>query len=173
MCTLPLIAVTGRLATALWQALPKRFPFGFLTWPLARHTVSTSCSLQPGSLACPDWLRLLLLLAGDVERNPGPVTFRAPRGALDLSSGFAAAAKQKMTKSCDAFVVWLESTLQLSLPAVLSHAQSATLALRANGLRLYSEVFPRYLFVYAITAVQDRCPELKGHLTPAWQIDKK
>ena len=47
------------------------------------------------------WLRLLLLLAGDVERNPGPVTFRAPCGALDLSSGFATTTKQKMTKSLD------------------------------------------------------------------------
>ena len=120
MCTLPLIAAMGRLATALWQALPKRF----LTWPLARHTVSTSCLLQPGSLRLRGrWLRLLLLLAGDVERNPGSVTFRAPRGALDLSSGFATTAKQKMTKSLDVFVVCLGSTLQLSLPAVLSHAR--------------------------------------------------
>ncbi|CAE7254584.1 unnamed protein product, partial [Symbiodinium pilosum] len=97
------------------------------------------------------WLRLLLLLAGDVERNPGPVTFRAPCGALDLSSGFATTTKQKMTKSLDSG--W---EARCSFPFLL-----------------YSPMLKVYLLVYAITAVQDRCRELKGHLTPAWQIDKK
>ncbi|OLP85556.1 hypothetical protein AK812_SmicGene33449 [Symbiodinium microadriaticum] len=33
--------------------------------------------------------------------------------------------------------------------------------------------FPRYLFVYAITAIQDVFPAFRQLMTPAWQIDKK
>ena len=182
------------------------------------------------------WLRLLLLLGGDIERNPGPATgvfgatgrrssaherrprlaepaqpapagsasasassvslpravpaaagravsfpprrrvaapVRAARGPLDLQSGFAASTRQKMTKSLEAFRCWLLEELGLTLPQVLSSQRSAALALRAYGLALFEGDFPRYLLVYAITAVQDICPEFRSHLTPAWQIDKK
>ena len=47
------------------------------------------------------------------------------------------------------------------------------MALRAYGLHLYQEGLPRYLFVYAITAVQDAYPQHRNFLTAAWQIDKK
>ena len=50
---------------------------------------------------------------------------------------------------------------------------AAALALRGYGLHLYAAGLPRYLLVYAITSVQDACPEYRNHLTPAWQIDKK
>ena len=44
------------------------------------------------------WLRFLLLLGGDIERNPGP---QAPvrRGPLDLEAGFAPSTAKKMQKS--------------------------------------------------------------------------
>ncbi|CAE7269931.1 unnamed protein product, partial [Symbiodinium necroappetens] len=182
------------------------------------------------------WLRLLLLLGGDIERNPGPATgvfgatgrrsarlprqpqpqvsvqsaraaalsgsasstssatqapaaaargaslppgrhacapARPARGPLDLQSGFAASTRQKMTKSLEAFRCWLLDEFGLSLQQVLSSQRSAALALRAYGLALFEGGFPRYLLVYAITAVQDLCPEFRSHLTPAWQIDKK
>ena len=32
---------------------------------------------------------------------------------------------------------------------------------------------PRYLFVYAINAIQDRLPQHRNFLTAAWQVDKK
>ncbi|CAE7242286.1 unnamed protein product [Symbiodinium sp. CCMP2592] len=118
------------------------------------------------------WLRLLLLLGGDIERHPGPVV-REPRGPLDLSSGFAASTRHKMTKSLDAFKLWLAVSLNLSFSAAMSCAESAATALRAFGLHLYAEGHPRYLLVYAITAVQDAFPAFRNHLTPAWQIDKK
>lgn len=39
------------------------------------------------------WLRLLLLLGGDIERNPGPLTGlspeRKPRGTFDVNVGYA------------------------------------------------------------------------------------
>ena len=53
------------------------------TW---RFDVMISCSSFPRPLG--RWLRLLLLLAGDVERQPGPVRQPLPRGPLDLQSGF-------------------------------------------------------------------------------------
>ncbi|CAE7201231.1 unnamed protein product, partial [Symbiodinium microadriaticum] len=99
------------------------------------------------------WLRLLLLLGGDIERHPGPVG-RLPRGPLDLSSGFATSTRQKMSKSLEAFKQWLAVSMSLSFAAAMSCAESAAAALRGFGLHLYSEGHPRYLLVYAITAVQ-------------------
>ena len=118
------------------------------------------------------WLRLLLLLGGDIERHPGPVG-RLPRGPLDLTTGFAASTRQKMSKSLEAFKQWLAVSMSLSFAAAMSCAESAAAALRGFGLHLYSEGHPRYLLVYAITAVQDAYPAYRNHLTPAWQIDKK
>ena len=46
----------------------------------------------------------------------------------------------------------------------------------ASSLRvihLFEQGLPRYLFVYAITAVQDAYPQHRNFLTAAWQIDKK
>ena len=98
---------------------------------------------------------------------------RPARGPLDLQFDFAASARQKMTKSLEAFRCWLLEEFGLTLPQVLSSQRSAALALRAYGLALFEGGFRRYLLVYAITAVQDICPEFRSHLTPAWQIDKK
>ena len=110
------------------------------------------------------WLRLLLLLGGDIERHPGPVG-RLPRGPLDLSSGFATSTRQKMSKSLEAFKQWLAVSMSLSFAAAMSCAESAAAALRGFGLHLYSEGHPRYLLVYAITAVQDAYPAFRNHLT--------
>ncbi|CAE7728840.1 carA2, partial [Symbiodinium necroappetens] len=117
------------------------------------------------------WLRLLLLLAGDIEPHPGPAL--QPRGPLDLQSGFAASARHKMQKSFDAFAMWLLGEFNLQLAQVLTCATTASTALRAFGLRLYAAGLQRYLLVYAITAVQDLRPQMRGSLTGAWQIDKK
>ncbi|CAE7359421.1 unnamed protein product [Symbiodinium natans] len=32
---------------------------------------------------------------------------------------------------------------------------------------------PRYIYVYSITTVQDRFPQFRNFLTPAWQVDRK
>eukprot|EP00439_Symbiodinium_sp_Y106_P019028 s5802_g2.t1 len=119
------------------------------------------------------WLRLLLLLGGDIERNPGPTKPLVPRGALDLEPGFVASTKHKMRKALNAFIAWLESDLHLDYDQVMSSSRAAALSLRAFGLHLYSQGFPRYLLVYAITAVQDAFPEFRNSLAPAWQVDKK
>ena len=119
------------------------------------------------------WLRLLLLLGGDIEPNPGPSVPPVPRGALDLESGFAASTKHKMRKVLGAFVAWLESDLRFTFEQAMSSSRAAALSLRAFGLHLFSQGYPRYLLVYAITAVQDAFPEYRSCLAPAWQVDKK
>eukprot|EP00439_Symbiodinium_sp_Y106_P023662 s5662_g2.t3 len=119
------------------------------------------------------WVRLLLLLAGDVERHPGPRYSGAPRGNLDLQAGFAVTTRHKMSKSLGAFTAWLQDEFGLSLEAVTTSASSVALALRAFGLFLYAGGYPRYLLVYAITSIQDLFPQFRSHLSPAWQVDRK
>ena len=118
------------------------------------------------------WLRFLLLLGGDIKRNPGPKQ-RPPRGPLDLEAGFAPSTAKKMQKSFAAFLAWLTATLSCAPEAVFLDSSSTATALRAFGLHLYEHGFPRYLFVYAITAVQDKYPAHRNFLTEAWQVDKK
>ena len=117
------------------------------------------------------WLRLLLLLGGDIEPNPGPRY--TERGELDLATGFARATADRMQKCLDAFDSWLTSELKLDLERISLRADSCSLALRAYGLHLYRSGLPRYLLVYAITAVQDRFPQHRAMLGAAWQVDKK
>ena len=107
------------------------------------------------------WLRLLLL-GGNVECNPCPPPM--PRDPLDLSSGFVTTTRHKMRRSLDAFAHWLREELGLTLSQALSSVTAAATALRAFGLRLYAAGLPRYLLVYAITSVQDACPEYRNHL---------
>ena len=117
------------------------------------------------------WLRLLLLLGGDIERNPGPVG--AFRGELDLNVGFSKITSERMKKCLNAFAEWVHQELQLEFDRVMMRADSCSLALRAYGLHLYRNGLPRYLLVYAITAIQDVYPHFRSMLGAAWQIDKK
>ena len=120
------------------------------------------------------WLRLLLLLAGDVEQNPGPPRLPpTPRGPLDLRSGFTSATAQRMRKCFAAFESWLFDEAGLPFSGVVACGHHLALALRAYGLHLFAIGLPRYLLVYAITAAQDRYPQPRGSLGPAWQIDHK
>ena len=116
----------------------------------------------------------LLLLAGDVECNPGPPRLPpTPRGPLDLESGFTSTTALRMRKCFAAFRLWLADEAQLPFASVAASGASLALALRAYGLHLYSSGLPRYLLVYAITSAQDRFPEFKPCFGPAWQIDHK
>ena len=135
-----------------------------------RFDVACAASRTPKLVA--KWLRLLLLLGGDIERNPGPRTLK-PRGPLDLWSGFAASTQHKMRKALSGFEAWVEDRLGLSLEQALCNVEAGALALRGYGFYLYEQGFPRYLLVHAITAVQDMHPAYRSHLAPAWQVDKK
>lgn len=122
------------------------------------------------------WLRFLLLLAGDIERNPGPGLQRGERlqrGPLDLNVGFAADTSLRMKKCVDAFAIWVERECDISWKALTSSVDAVGHALRAYGLYLFSEGYPRYLLVYAITGMQDLMPETKYRLGGAWQVDRK
>ena len=116
------------------------------------------------------WLRLLLLLGGDIEPNPGP---RIQRGELDLSVGFVPETSQRMAKCFEAFKLWVENSAELPWSVVAESGELLGLCLRAYGLHCFSSGLPRYLLVYALTATQEYFPNSKPMLAIAWQIDKK
>lgn len=57
------------------------------------------------------WLRMLLLLSGDIEPHPGP---RAARGPLDLQVGFVPVTASRMEKCFAACRKWVEVEANLS-----------------------------------------------------------
>ena len=103
------------------------------------------------------WLRILLLLAGDIEPNPGPNRNSrrtwTPRGPLDLTVGFATQTSQRMSSCVTEFCGWLLSTLGISFNDIAWDLGAAPLAVRAYGMHLFSAGAPRYKFVYCLTGV--------------------
>ena len=87
--------------------------------------------------------------------------------------GFAADTSLRMKKCVDAFAIWVERECDISWKALTSSVDAVGHALRAYGLYLFSEGYPRYLLVYAITGMQDLMPETKYRLGGAWQVDRK
>lgn len=122
------------------------------------------------------WLRFLLLLGGDIERNPGPVrsaAARGPRGPLDLTVGFKPVTSKRMNSCVADFAVWLRRELNLEIDAIVWDVQAAPLALRAYGMWLFASGAARYRLVYTLTGIQDGYPHLRPFLAPAWQVDRK
>ena len=124
------------------------------------------------------WLKLILLLSGDIERNPGPMRHKSkklpvPRGHLDLTVGFKPVTSKRMQSCLDLFRDWLLSELMIELQSLFWDYQAAPLALRAYGLHLFKQGSPRYLYVYTITGFQDLCPHMRPFLASAWQVDRK
>ena len=117
------------------------------------------------------WLRLLLLMAGDIEPHPGPS--QKCRGELDMTVGFHPATADRMKKCLQAFETWVVESLGICFQSVMQQSSSAAMALRAYGLHLYRSGHPRYLLVYALTAVQDKFPQHRHFLGSAWQVNKK
>lgn len=70
------------------------------------------------------WIRLLLLLAGDVERNPGPAPVglgcTKVRGELDMTVGFTKPTAQRMAKCLKAFETWLEEELKVNFTSAMT-----------------------------------------------------
>ena len=120
------------------------------------------------------WLRFLLLLAGDIERNPGPrARSQKARGPIDLSVGFVPQTSSRMHECLKFFATWLFSTVGANITDLAWDFVAAPLALRAYGMQLFREGSPRYKFVYTITAFQDLFPHMRNHLASAWQVDRK
>ena len=116
----------------------------------------------------PAWTLASAVAASGQRRGTKP---RA--SAATCESGLASSTRYKMAKALEGFIKWLEASLGIGFVAAMSSAQTAALALRAYGLHLYSTGHPRYLLVYALTAVQNAHPEFRMQLASAWQIDKK
>lgn len=123
------------------------------------------------------WMRLLLLLGGDIERNPGPVrgksAARAPRGPFDMSVGFAPATSRRMEVCLSGLDSWLQQELSIKLSDLAWDYVAAPLAVRAYGLHLFQQGFPRYMYVYTLTGFQDMFPHMRGFLASCWQVDRK
>ena len=115
------------------------------------------------------WLRFLLLLAGDIEPNPGP----AERGPLDMSVGFVEVTSERMQKCFSGFQRWVEEKADVNWEALCEDPRALSWALRGYGLYCFEAGLPRYLYVYAITATQEFFPETRAHNAVAWQIDRK
>jgi len=69
--------------------------------------------------------------------------------------------------------MWAQENLDCDFEELSRNAHGIALGLRGYGQYLYESGHPRYMLVYAITAVQDKFPHYRGFLSPAWQIDKK
>ena len=87
------------------------------------------------------WVRLLLLLAGDVERNPGPAVpagSYAPRGELDMFRGLTHATSARTQSCLDGFASWLHEHGGAPLDDTLATSESCNLALSACGKALFA-----------------------------------
>ena len=118
------------------------------------------------------WLRMLLMLSGDIEPNPGPVV-RRPRGPMNLDVGFAPETSKQMKKCLETFQFWVINELQIEWLKLVGDPEGYAWALRSYGLHCFESGLPRYLFVYAITSSQDVYPQVKAFANIAWQIDRK
>lgn len=78
-----------------------------------------------------------------------------------------------MDSCLQAFGKWLFDEVGWTLDDALENAERADLSLRAYGKFCFSSGRPRYVYVYAITAVQHLRPQFKVFLGGAWKIDKQ
>ena len=113
-----------------------------------------------------------MLLAGDIEENPGPSSKAVGRGPLNLDVGFAQSTAERMTKCLAAFKLWVGHETQIDWSKLVDDSEALCWALRAYGMHCFSSGLPRYMFVYAITGVQDQFPGTRTYMNVAWQVDR-
>lgn len=115
----------------------------------------------------------MLLLAGDIERNPGPGgQSYEPRGELDMFGGLSRATAARMRQCLQGFSNCLSSELGFQLEDALSSAEMTNMTLRAYGRWLFAAGRPRYQYVYTVTGVQRIRPEFRMMLGGAWHVDR-
>ena len=128
------------------------------------------------------WLRFLLLLAGDIEENPGPraqgpqvdrTSRLRARGPMNFDVGFVKATSDRMQRCFAGFQEWCETHTEIEWSILVNDPKALAWSLRAFGLYLFEAGYPRYLFVYSITACQEYHPSSRAFMSVAWQIDKK
>lgn len=72
--------------------------------------------------------------------------------------GFAEATHFRMSKCYEAFKQWVQHEAGLAWASLEDDPQAVAWALRAYGMFCFEKGVPRYMYVYAITAVQDQLP---------------
>lgn len=92
---------------------------------------------------------------------------------MDLTVGFSKDTAGRMSRCLQLFSEWVTLHAGLDWGLVQQDVNALAYALRGYGLYLFEQGYPRYLLVYAITAVQDVFPQSRSHLGLAWQVDKK
>ena len=119
------------------------------------------------------WIRLLLLLSGDVERNPGPFQkVYQPCGELDLLGGLSRATTQQMQASLSRFNEWLQSNLSKTVDQARESAAMANLSLRAYGCMFLAAGLPHHQLGYSITAAQRLRLEFRYLFGGAWFVGR-
>lgn len=84
------------------------------------------------------WLRFLLLLGGDIERNPGPDR----RGPMDMSVGFVKATSDRMARCFEGFKRWSEEVAGVPWRSLESDPQAVAWALRGYVSTFLSRDIP-------------------------------
>ena len=129
---------------------------------------AASVSRLPGR-----WLRLLLLLGGDIETNPGPPPPRKPRGTFDLSLGLSHATALRHEQCVRGFAVGIEEHCQCSPKGLTENVHATALALRGYGCisiwARFSSVSP-CLFYHGHPRI---VPPFSRFSVTSWQIDRK
>lgn len=87
--------------------------------------------------------------------------------------GFVPETAQRMQRCLDGFKAWATGAAEICWASLEDSPHAMALALRGYGMYCFEHGHPRYLFVYAITAVHDRYPWTRAYCSVAWQVDKK
>ena len=90
-----------------------------------------------------------------------------------MDVGFTRMTSQRMQKCLAAFQEWVRLELKIDFSILMREHTTCSLALRGYGMHLFKSGYPRYMYVYALTAVQDVYPQHRPFLGGAWQVDKK
>ena len=81
------------------------------------------------------WLRYLLLLGGEIDRNPSP----RRRGPMDFTVGFVKATSDRMSRCLEGFKRWCEEVAEISWATLEAEPQAVAWPLRGYGLYLVFE----------------------------------
>ena len=155
---------THRRVTVLCLHQPRKFQPGFLTSaPAVLIDLTESWSLQSARSWQPDGCVSFCFWLGILSAIPDLVFNQSldPWRPAVHGCGFCYGDVQAHAVCLDEFANWLFAEFALTLQSIGWDYTAGPLALRAYGLHLFAGGFPRYKFVYTITAMQDTFPHLR------------
>ena len=141
----------------------------FPIWP-ARFDAVVAEGTVPRLLG--RWVRLLLLRAGDVERNPGPRRQRPlePRGELGAWRALGSDTARRRQFALDRFEVYLREAFGTDLRTLGGSGVLLAAALRAFIRQLFDEGSPQHLAKESVLAVSDLYEHWRSSFGPAWTL---